>query len=1725
MALLESWSRKTASAENASLALQEAADIALNEIKDLERAWGLYSQALKRNPLNGDAFEKLCSILDSRREFQKLLDLHNDYLRVLQSRNAEPAYLAFIHYQRAEIINKRLKRSEQSLNDYHRAIELDAALIPAIYEARQLYLVRGDIKRAVKLYEMEIEHEADPERKSSLLTALADLKLQKLADINGAILALRRALGELSGDVQTMHTLASYYIKRGETEESEVAASDYRKAAELYYQISQAIPREEAFEYLQTTLSYAPYHDGALHFLEELCEASGRRDILFPYWVAYVASAPEGPEVDQRRFRLCNAYAEVNQLDEALYCINPLIEQGNRQAIRLASELQTRLGKELEPEPEPTAVSEVNIPLKSDETPIPEAEPASDFDQTSTELHASALEEQTEPTSETTALALDRGRETTPESSNRIEQLRIAIQDLLKSRRFDEAAERSREILALDPADPDAFSFLEGYYRRQRETVQLRDLLLSTTRVPGLSVEARKIRLREVASLSETKLKDIDGSISAWKAVVALDPADNEASQNLKKLLEKAKNWNELVQILDREALSATDSEVKAALLSQIAKIHQTKREDIREAAEAYRQLYLLKPNDTETRDTLSELFLQIENYRDAVPLLKARIEDPINAREKLSLLRKLAAILIDKLNQPEEGFEVCSSILELAQKDTTALDYMERVDQNLGRFDRLIGTLERRLEIVSKIERRELLVRMGALADQQLSDLPRSAKYYREALELGPESGELLDSLVDVLERGHAYQDAVDLLWEYAVLEKNPDDRVELLRRAARLLSEQVGDEKAAADTWKSILEITDDPEALSFVRVFAQKSGDFLNLVGVLERLANQQTDNGQACALLFERAEMFENRLNQPEKALSVLRAVLDLDPEYEPAIDKVVDLSKKLNAYQDLVDALEKKLVREKVASSRVELARQLANIYETELNNPVQTIKFLEVWAELRNRDPEPLRRLRVLQEKTESWTDLVVTLDKLAALDTDENSQCETTITASQTCEKKLNDVNSAWNRLLPFVKQGHQNARDELDRLARSAGLEQALAGIYITLAQEERDPERQANYWNIASRVYDEYLNNPLQALEASLRRFATDLSNRSYLAEVERLAARAKAWDRLSQVYERLIRSSRRTEEKIELLLRNAEVLDHQAKDPSGAFDRVLRACSLDPRNDNILEIAEDLAPRANRCDELLLVYDRRRSMSQTAEEGIDFSLRAAKLSEADLKDSERAYAYLKQAWSLTETSHELAEHIEDTAREIDMSSGKSGEDGARRALVNASREIAEKANPAFSSWLIRRGAQLLHQEFEDEEGVFDLLRFGTSILPLDKKLYQELESLAKQLKRLDALDVHLARSFDGALDSAMGVTLLERRGRLLEDILDRPSDAAEVYAKLLQLDPSHEDAKRGLHDCLRESGRYQDLLLVLEKDLREVKDLNQEVDIRKQIALIWEVELKNRWEALDAWKKISDLKPSDEQAKREVERLNRRSIVPPSDPNELGKKTIPPRQKTPAMGLFIRPVTISKAPRQESLARPSAGPERVKTPPDDFKRIPIEKPQVRESALQKPLDEDDDDRLLEELLRREEAAREKKKLKLETAGPIVDTPTLPEQAIVLEPEALVAEPVVPPPVSEPIADTEANPMTIAGARAELLNNSSEDENNITISLHPSSAIPVDGSHDDADIFETVDDLVEEIEIESLSPVSSLSVSPAPPSLMSRPPELPSKPSPPVPPRRSK
>lgn len=1520
--LLEGWASQNPDSNAAADTFVEASKYAQG-LADPLRGFSLLERALQRSPTHAEASDQLEALVEQSKDYDRLVRLIQQRIQLLSKQNENTPALAMLHFRLAELWRHRFSRTDRAVYHYRKAFEIDSSMVAAIYAARELYRNEGNWRMAATLCEQEAHAEQDPTRKASLLRELAGIRHMHLNDQKGAIAALTQAAELAASDVNILYELAGLLLQDAAQSKTPTSASTpKKKAADLLYQVAQLtlkelqtltdeqgpIPDAHMFQrnFLQHALAYAqaaldanPGHANALQLLESLTSELGSYEQLMPErWVAFLETSPEDAAAVPVRQKLGHAYANAGQIHDAVVCLEPLLDLSDAWAAQVLVGLYQSLDN-------PSGVERAL-------TILIQALP--------------------------------------PEQ--RIDRLREMVHVLTSTDRRDEAIAYAEQALAIAPADAEMLGFLEDVFQGMNRWNELRDLSLAAARVPGLSVEAKQHRLRQAARISEEHLSDTDGAIGAWRAVASLDPTNQEARDALERLLRDANRWDDLIQVLERSALAHTLAQEQGRTFHAIAHIHRDKRKDPNAAIEYLFKVQALSTDIPESTAELSELLIEEGRYQEAIPLLHQRLETSENTRDRAYVLRTLAHVLEERIGDDEAALGVYRTLLEENPDHLEAIQGLERIDARAKRYDKLLETLGYHAELVDTKERSEIYIRMGNIADRELEDLEKAAGYYRQAVELNPTDSTTLDALCNLFERTSRHQDLVVYLRRRAELETDPSSKVELYRRVARTFAESLHNPDAAVEVWNKLIEIQPDFEALKALRAHYEQHNEYDKLNTTLEQLAALAEDSSEKRTLLYAQAEVLHKHLNQPSDAIRVLRTIVqDHDDRFVPALDLLIELTAKEQDHAHLADALERKLALTENSKKQINLAKQLVELYDGPLNQPEHAERALVRWSEADPQDPEPHRQLVTKRRDTERPQELLTSLDTLTRLEPDEGLRQGFAIEAARLAYDRLQDTDGAWQRLLPLIPKDNPEAANALSELAKATDRGLQLASVYVELAQRtEEDIEKQGTYWKTAAEIYETYTTEKTEALEAMLRALATNLSNEAYLDEVDRLAIDNEAWRRLEQVYDTLLRNTDDTDHKVSLLFRHAAILEDKAKDASTALDRLLRATALKPEDPELIARIETLARANERAEELLVIYDRLRTRADNPRAMVDALIRSVRTCAWDLANPKRALQYLSQAAQIAVQEPELAKEVEDLADEMDEAFAKTetnlgeAKADARNTLIDSYSQLYSQGRTEATPHALIHIARYLSQKAHRKTQALEALKTAANLDPGNPEVLDSLMQLCTEENMLPELATLLEGLADDAMDAVTAATLLERRGKLLEETLERHEEAAQSYQQLLLLRHDKDIAER-LHRCLRRTAKFNELLVALGRALDRTEIPDERFALYREIARVWEDELRNRFEAIEALQKALQIRPDDRDTVEHLERLTR--IERPTEDEiwqdvdeqnevieETSTKSIPPQEANALMS------------QQPSIPPPLPAEEEAEKSEDDNDNVDID-----------------------------------------------------------------------------------------------------------------------------------------------------------------------------------
>ena len=158
----------------------------------------------------------------------------------------------------------------------------------------------------------------------------------------------------------------------------------------------------------------------------------------------------------------------------------------------------------------------------------------------------------------------------------------------------DQAAVYLHAVLELEPENQIALGAYAEHFREKGDWAALADLLefsYERARVAGAPLEELLPRLEEIASVTEKQLGDPERALAAWQRAEEIAPTFARARESQRRILLKAKSWDRLAALLEREAAAQTDPSARMDILRRVAQLHREKLGNAKRAIDVYREI------------------------------------------------------------------------------------------------------------------------------------------------------------------------------------------------------------------------------------------------------------------------------------------------------------------------------------------------------------------------------------------------------------------------------------------------------------------------------------------------------------------------------------------------------------------------------------------------------------------------------------------------------------------------------------------------------------------------------------------------------------------------------------------------------------------------------------------------------------------------------------------------------------------------------------------------------------------------------------------------------------------------------------------------------------------------------------------------------------------------------------------------------------------------------
>ncbi len=800
---------------------------------------------------------------------------------------------------------------------------------------------------------------------------------------------------------------------------------------------------------------------------------------------------------------------------------------------------------------------------------------------------------------------------------------------------------------------------------------------------------------------------------------------------------------------------------------------------------------------------------------------------------------------------------------------------------------------------------RRKLLQSAAQIAEVALEDTAAAFELLEAAARLDDVDEALLAEVMRLAQGLGKSAAFAGFARQRARLVESPEAAVALLLTAGDVYLDEVKDEEAAAEVFGQALDLS--PQAVEAAHRLAglrRRQGNWSGLVEVLELCIDRVEDPESRIDYLLELSQVRREHLSDVEGAIQNLRAILELDPSFEPAVAALESLLDGASYVLPLAEVLEpvyrvqgnfegmlglyrRQLSQVVDPEGRLALFLKVAEAEELGLGN---SRGAYEAMATALREELDP----RIVVDHVERYAadlgvfaEVVGLYESCAQSFQDQVLAAELYARAAHIASDILGDVDKASELYQNALRcdPAQLSALEALEQLFEASARFEELAQVLLGKGQAAEDPEQRRQALMRAAAIYEDELADYQAAGRAYQLLLEAEPDDLEVVDKVIEMLLLLEAWDDVLSVYDRRLDLLIDIDEKKRSLVEIGIIYEHELGDLERAIDTYQKILEIDPSDVVGMARLDALYQASANWPELLSVLEQRAHAASSDGELTGYRFRIAEIWRTQMDEALRALELYQEIFDTMGAHAPTKRALEDM-----LQAGQ--EPGRVSALLQPVYE-AEGAWPAVAQVLTLRAAheedpveklellsylaQVCDVQLGDEARAFSHYLEALAIDPGSEHLLQSLQGLAVRGDRFVALgDGALAEAQrQASRDTVAAVDLALVAAKAFSEVDESIERAVEAYEVVLSLDANHLDALRALAELHERQGRWEPVVRCVQMQIPLVTDPDEELRLRFRSAQLRERCLGDHLGAIEQYKEILALAPEHAQARSALE----------------------------------------------------------------------------------------------------------------------------------------------------------------------------------------------------------------------------------------------------------
>lgn len=1050
--------------------------------------------------------------------------------------------------------------------------------------------------------------------------------------------------------------------------------------------------------------------------------------------------------------------------------------------------------------------------------------------------------------------------ESAPSSEERAEAfLRIGFIFLEKMHDPAKGIEEIEKALALNPKNITISETLEKAYEKESRWENLASFLENKASSNKDPKEAAALLYRTGRIWME-KVSDTKKALSSFGNALSLDPTHLETLKSLKEILVLERQWNDLPDILDREAELLKNSVEAHSIRFSAGEILKDRLSEPEKAISSFLKVLKTDSHHIESLNAMEDILLQFGRWKEIIPVLERQIEREKDPRQTISLRLRIGLIWKNRLGNPDKAIFCFLKVLELDPINRVALHALADTLSQNRRWEELVPVLEKLAETSQDPQEFiDIYTRIAQVFDNNLKDSKKAIESYQRVLTKEQTHLPTLKALEEICLREKDWKGLVRVVEKEAEVFQNPKMAMTMYLWAGEIYNTRLSDIEGAISSYTKALAFSpnDVPTLRSLETLYSLK-GAHDESIKAYKKILKATEDPNEQALLYYKIGKIFENSLHQLDEAIENYRKVLSLAPVHLGALSALEGIYREKQNWDELAKIIESRAQAQEDPREVASLFAIQGDIYEHDLHSDEKAIAAYAKSFSLDQDNVQAFEGLKKLYMNREAYSELVQLMEKKEERLTIPEERSALLYRAAVLTEHKLlqeDKAQSLYQHSLELTP-AHFPSLLALEQIFIKTKKWEDLIGVYKKELALLADQRRIISLYHKIAEIYENKLSSNNDAIALYGKILDINPADRTALNALYSLYERTENWDGCLQILKLKIRLMEKRGDLIPVYTKSAYINRNILNIPERAKENFDKLLEISPENIDALKALEELHEKAGNWKELLAILHRMTKISKdpTAQAAVLF--KTGSVWEEHLGDKNEAILCYQKVLELAPNHFMALRSLERL-----YSQRERWED-----LVKVlSREAELRGGEEQYVSISLRMAEIIETKLIQKDRAEKMYR---DILAKDPDNFRALSSLSRLLKvggKWEELIGIFSKIITIVPTQEEALPIYMEMADICQNKLLNGERALSFFKEALKINPTSLPAFEGMKNIYQKENRWEEMVKVLEEEIMLVADPDKKIILLTEMGKVLDENLGRKKAAVQCYEQVLSLKP--------------------------------------------------------------------------------------------------------------------------------------------------------------------------------------------------------------------------------------------------------------------